>query len=478
MLTQRASLLGFVAFCFYLIAVVNSLPGFYYVLMWLALGLLAASLGIAFLSLSGLDFSWNLARSVGHATNLLVTTRSESAERELVVPVVEATLSNRGSLNKTGIIIELYLHDIGRDSEVMLVYLLEAVPAGQTLDIALPLRELPRGRYTLQRARLVGSDVLGLFRARRNLIFEAQDAEIMVAPTLLPAAPFTLTGRGGRARRGTSRRARPGGGDELRGTRPYVAGDDMRQIHWKSTARTGELVMREWEQVGHAATLVIWDGAQDSEWGAPGHDSTEYGLTMVASLLATFAERALPCSLAVLGERARFCPHLAGLGTPVNALSREETEALSSARAARVMPLASALNGVWNSARDIETLTLVTASLRPDVVEFARSMRAQNVGTRVLLIDGAALGRATGDPRFTGRRALANPPLQDAENGGEPIRVTEAAFERQKDALRQVGAHVVHFAPRNADAIWPDLETAQTELLDVSGAAQASLRVA
>ena len=65
MLTQRATLLGFIAFCFYLIAVVNTLPGFYYVLMWLALGLLAASLGIAVLSLSGLDFAWNIARSTG-----------------------------------------------------------------------------------------------------------------------------------------------------------------------------------------------------------------------------------------------------------------------------------------------------------------------------------------------------------------------------------------------------------------------------
>ena len=36
-----------------------------------------------------------------------------------------------------------------------------------------------------------------------------------------------------------------GRGDELRGTRPYVAGDDLRSVHWKSTARLGELVVRE-----------------------------------------------------------------------------------------------------------------------------------------------------------------------------------------------------------------------------------------
>lgn len=465
MLTQRALLLGFVAFCFYLIAVVNSLPGFYYVLMWLALGLLAASLGIAFVSLSGLDFSWNIARSSGHATNLIAANEEDFAARELAVPVVEATFTNRGSLNKTGVLIELYLRDLSSESEVLLVYLLEAVPAGKTLDIALPLRELTRGRYRLERARLVGSDVLGLFRARRNVSFEADNAEILVAPALLAPMPLTLSGRGGLARRGTSRRARPGGGDELRGTRPYVVGDDMRQIHWKSTARTGELVMREWEQVGHAATMVIWDGAQNSEWGAPRSSTTECGLVIVASLLATFAERDLPCALAVLGEQARFCPAPSSQGASASALTREQIESLSQARAQRTAPLGAALDGVWHSAREIETLTLVTASLAPDVLELTRHLRAQNIGVRVLLIDGAALGKATDDRRFTARRAAHNPPAQEVLNGS-PISVTSQAFARQKEALTRAGAHVVLLAPRAVAALWAELEQAQRELLD------------
>ena len=461
MFTQRAALLCFVAFCFYLIAVVNELPGFYYVLMWLALGLLAASLGIAFLSLSGLDFSWSLARSTGHASG---PNANEIDAREMAVPVVEATLRNRGSLNKTGILIELYLRDLGRESEAKLVYLLEAVPAGKTLDIALPLRELPRGNYKLERARLVGSDVLGLFRARRNLQWPEETAEITVAPALLPVAAFAPSGRGGRARRGTSRRARPGVGDELRGTRPYVAGDDMRQIHWKSTARTGALVMREWEQVGSAATMVIWDGARDSQWGAPGLDSTECGLIMVASLLATFVERALPCSLAVLGEKSQFCPHLSGQSAPTNALSRDETQALAGAQATRTMSLGAALDGVWHSAREIETLTLVTASLALDAIDLVRSMRSKNIGVRVLLIDGAAIGKASGDKRFVGRRAKSNPPLQNVISGA-PIPVTCAAFERHKEALAHAGAQVVLFAPTSAADVWPALEEAQTALL-------------
>ena len=465
MLTQRALLLGFVAFCFYLIAVVNELPGFYYVLMWLAVGLLAASLGIAFLSLSGLSFEWSLARSVGHAASLAAPTHDEVGARELSVPVVEATLINRGSLNKTGVLIELYLRDLDREDEAKLVYLLEAVPAGKTLDIALPLRELPRGRYKLERARLIGSDVLGLFRARRNLDLKADATEIKVAPALLPAASIALSRRGGRARRGSSLRARPGGGDELRGTRPYIVGDDMRQIHWKSTARTGELVMREWEQIGHAATLVVWDGARNTQWGVGPLDSIECGLIMAASLLDAYAARALPCALAVLGATACFCPHAPDQNAGKSTLGSAALEALARARAQRATPLQAALDGVWHDAREIESVILISASLAPDAIELVRSLRARNVEVRVLLIDGAALGRATGDARFVARRAQKNPPHQLGTNAAS-LPVTSAALARHKAALTGAGARVVLLSSDGAAEIWPALQQAQRELLD------------
>ena len=449
MFTQRAVLLGFVAFCFYLIAVVNTLPSFYYVLMWLAIGLLAASLGIAFLSLSGLDSSGHLARARGHAAG-------DSTSTESAAPVVEASLRNRGSLNKTGIVVELGLRDVGRERDIELSFLLEAIAAGRTIEIALPLRDLPRGRYLLQNAQLIGSDVLGLFRTRRRVEW-AQNGEIVIGPALISSVA-TMPAPGGRGgRRGAARRARPGVGDELHGTRPYVAGDDLRHIHWKTTARTGELAMREWERNGQGATLIVWDGALNSDWGAGASSSVECGLILAASLASRLAEQSLPYTLALLGEQSRFC-------APTNAqMGAATVEALADARAARVESLASALEKQALGAREFETLIVITASLAPDVEALARAWSARDVGVSVALVNGAALGMATRDARFDRRAKRA--PRQSDGPAPAPLEVSGAAYETQAQTLRRAGARVVECAPRARAAIWPALESALETLL-------------
>lgn len=52
-----------------------------------------------------------------------------------------------------------------------------------------------------------------------------------------------------------------GRSDEMRGTRPYVAGDDLRTVHWKSTARLGRLVVKEFHPPARLQCAVVWDGA-------------------------------------------------------------------------------------------------------------------------------------------------------------------------------------------------------------------------
>lgn len=97
-----------------------------------------------------------------------------------------------------------------------------------------------RGLYGIGPAEIVSTDPLGLLRFRRVVGLES---EILAYPETRRFGELAAGGfeeSGGRATP-TSR------GEELSGLREYRPGDDWRFIHWKSVARTGEVVVKEFD---------------------------------------------------------------------------------------------------------------------------------------------------------------------------------------------------------------------------------------
>lgn len=82
-----------------------------------------------------------------------------------------------------------------------------------------------------------------------------QESEILVFPQIFPAGP-DVPGRAARiGDRATNRRGR---GHELFNLRRYQTGDERRGIHWKQTARTGDLIFMEREaEAGRRLTIVL-----------------------------------------------------------------------------------------------------------------------------------------------------------------------------------------------------------------------------
>ncbi len=58
-----------------------------------------------------------------------------------------------------------------------------------------------------------------------------------------------------------------GAGLDLYGVRGYVSGDPLRQVHWRSTARTGELMVKEFEAGSHTAAAFVIQRTRGSEIG-------------------------------------------------------------------------------------------------------------------------------------------------------------------------------------------------------------------
>jgi uncharacterized protein (DUF58 family) len=80
-------------------------------------------------------------------------------------------------------------------------------------------------------------------------------------------------------------RARTGAGEEYLGVRDYRPGDPPRSVHWRSTARAGRLVVREFEEEIASKVSLVLAGA---DAGTP-PDSAFESLVSAAASIAIYA---------------------------------------------------------------------------------------------------------------------------------------------------------------------------------------------
>jgi uncharacterized protein (DUF58 family) len=112
-----------------------------------------------------------------------------------------------------------------------------------------------RGRHRLPGVRLTTRFPFGLFvKAGRPVLTD----EVTVFPTVHPVSPDVLRQLGGAGDAATRRRGR---GTDLYNLRAYRAGDDPRLIHWRSSAKTQTLTVRELEAETTEDTRIVLVGS-------------------------------------------------------------------------------------------------------------------------------------------------------------------------------------------------------------------------
>lgn len=141
-----------------------------------------------------------------------------------------------------------------------------------------------RGLYTVGPVRLTTGDPFGLFRHTRTY-GRAQNILVYPRATELPSfsVPAANLPGEGRFRRRTHYVT-----PNASGVRPYEFGDSFNRIHWPSSARTGDLMVKLFELDPASDIWVIMDLERDVHLGE-GDDSTEeYGVRIAASVARYF----------------------------------------------------------------------------------------------------------------------------------------------------------------------------------------------
>lgn len=166
-------------------------------------------------------------------------------------------------------------------------FTLDRVEAGGQRAAAYSVSAPVRGRFTVGPLTVRVADPFGLCELTRAF---AATNELVVTPRVIPLAPLRLSGEwtgGGEAR---SAAVSSVGEDDI-ATRPYRNGDDLRRVHWRATARVGELMVRREEQPWRNRAAIFLDSRTTAHRGEGTESSFELAVSVAASVGVHLARR-------------------------------------------------------------------------------------------------------------------------------------------------------------------------------------------
>jgi uncharacterized protein (DUF58 family) len=132
-------------------------------------------------------------------------------------------------------------------------FVLDGIGRGGAHDFKYQVRSDARGKYVIGPLRVRVADSFGLVEINRAF---ASRSTLTVTPKIIPLSRAPLAGNwlGG----DDGRRSIAASGDDDVAPRPYQTGDPLRRVHWRSSARYGELMVRREEQhFRNTATLFL-----------------------------------------------------------------------------------------------------------------------------------------------------------------------------------------------------------------------------
>ncbi|MFI7124230.1 DUF58 domain-containing protein [Nonomuraea sp. NPDC050153] len=168
-------------------------------------------------------------------------------------------------------------------------FVLDRVESRGVREIDYRVRSDLRGRYTIGPLSVRIADPFGLVELTRS--FTISDT-LVVTPHVAALPHVRLSGEwtGG----GDSRtRSVAAAGDDDVAPREYRQGDDLRRVHWRSTARHGELMVRREEQQWQSRGALLLDTRRYAHRGEGPRSSFEVAVSAAASIGVHLAREGL-----------------------------------------------------------------------------------------------------------------------------------------------------------------------------------------
>jgi uncharacterized protein (DUF58 family) len=250
---------------------------------------------------------------------------------------------------------------------------------GKRLRTAYRVSRVPRGRYRFTDAEVAIEDPFGLARREQPL---PDTGTLLVYPRLTKLA--TLFSERGLRSHGAGRvLLRRSAGFELHSVREYQSGESLRRVHWPSTARRRQLMVKELEDAPRDEVVVVLDAQEGFSAGERPDSSFDAQVRAAGSILWTHARRARNARLVVTSRSGEET-------VSVRSYERDWPRAMEALASAEqdgrraIEALVADDTGVSARASD---LVVVTPALRPTLVEGLVARAAGRQQVSVVYVD-------------------------------------------------------------------------------------------
>jgi len=268
---------------------------------------------------------------------------------------------------------------------------LPPVPARQCGETVVEMTPLRRGVVRFEGVTFARCDPFGLYRALRH---RPLPQSLLVLPKRYPLPPIALPGLLKYQQGGVAMASNIGQSDEFVSLRDYRRGDPPRHIHWRSWAKVGKPIIKEFEDeffVRHALVL-------DTFTQRPQSELFEEAVSVAASFACTVLSQESLLDLLFVGAEA-YC-FTAGRGL---AHADQMLEVLASVQPSLRQPFATLERAVWEHASVVSGVILVLLEWDEPRRRLVQKLKLLGLPVLVLVI------RATGETK-----SLDPGPLGDA----------------------------------------------------------------
>ncbi len=158
-------------------------------------------------------------------------------------------------------------------------FVLDRIEPHGVREVSYPVHSEVRGRFRVGPLSVRLTDPFGLVELTRSF---SSTEDLVVTPIVSTLPAVRLGGDWSSGGDAISRAVAATGHDDA-ATREYREGDDLRKVHWRSTARVGELMVRREEQPHTSRGTLLLDSRAVSHRGQGSGSSLEWAVSAVAS---------------------------------------------------------------------------------------------------------------------------------------------------------------------------------------------------